>query len=100
MGEAVRGEFAASLCRANNEPAPTTIRVNTLPTTRERLAGDLAEPGIGAAATALSPHGLSIKGFDRLADLDLFTRGHFTVQDGSSMLVRTCLGAAKRRFHR
>ncbi|NLN17044.1 MAG: 16S rRNA (cytosine(967)-C(5))-methyltransferase RsmB [Firmicutes bacterium] len=84
-------EFAASLCRANNEPAPTTIRVNTLLTTRERLASDLAERGIDAAATALSPHGLSIKGFDRLADLDLFTQGHFTVQDESSMLVAPAL---------
>jgi|LSQX01.1.fsa_nt_gb 16S rRNA (cytosine967-C5)-methyltransferase len=91
-------DFTASLCQANNEPAPTTIRVNTLITTRQQLASDLAERAIEALPTTLSPHGLSIKGFDRLADLDLFIQGHFTVQDESSMLVAPALEAKPGDF--
>ncbi|NMB15862.1 MAG: 16S rRNA (cytosine(967)-C(5))-methyltransferase RsmB [Firmicutes bacterium] len=91
-------QFTANLCRANNKPAPTNIRVNTLITTRERLAFDLEERGIDVLPTRFSPHGLSIKGFDRLADLDLFTQGHFTVQDESSMLVAPVLEAKPGDF--
>lgn len=76
-----------ALCRANNEPAPNTVRTNTLRTTRDNLAACLREDGLTVEETGYAPEGLNISGFLSLHGFKPFEAGYFQVQDESSMLV-------------
>jgi len=84
-------EETISLCRANNEPAPNTIRTNTLKLTRAGLATRLREDGLAVCETAYAPEGLNIEGFFSLNSLKAFQEGLFQVQDESSMLAGRAL---------
>jgi len=84
-------EETISLCRANNEPAPNTVRTNTLKLTRAELAGRLREDGLAARETAYAPEGLNIEGFFSLNALGAFQEGLFQIQDESSMLAGRAL---------
>lgn len=75
------------LCQANNATAPTTIRTNTLRTTRDELAEVLSKSGITAASTALAPEGINISHYGSISRIPYFKAGWFQVQDESSMLV-------------
>lgn len=75
------------LCAVMNTPAPMTIRVNTIRTTREALTEELAANGIDAAPTALSPFGLILKKRVNLFQLQAFRDGRFEVQDEGSQLL-------------
>lgn len=72
-----------------NNTAKTTLRVNTLKTTREELAKAIE----GAEATASSPHGLYVKGSIR--ELYGFDDGLFFVQDEASQICVEALDAQK-----
>lgn len=65
----------------------TTLRVNTLYTTRERLASRLD----GAIETEISPHGLKVTGTVR--ELYGFSEGLFFVQDEASQICVEALDA-------
>ena len=84
------GEFGeastAALCRASNEEAPSTIRVNTLKTTPEMLAAALAKHGCAAEKRTPVPEELTLTGGQPPARLGLFREGHFIIQDAASML--------------
>jgi len=80
-------EETISLCRANNEPAPNTVRTNTLKLTRAGLAARLKEDGLTVRETVYAPEGLNIEGFFSLGSLAAFKEGLFQVQDESSMLA-------------
>lgn len=84
-------EETISLCRANNEPAPMTVRTNTLKVTRAGLAGRLREAGLTVGETAYAPEGLNIEGYDSINSLQAFQEGLFQVQDESSMLAGRAL---------
>ncbi len=75
------------LCQANNEPAPTWIRANTLKNSPEELLVRLQAAGIEAERGERVPESLRMTGFGALERLSGFREGLFTVQDESSQLV-------------
>ena len=81
------GEASAeALCKASNEEAPTTIRVNTLRTTPENLATDLAKHECAVEKRTPVPEELTLIGGKPPARLNLFREGNFIIQDAASML--------------
>ncbi|MEW5953514.1 MAG: 16S rRNA (cytosine(967)-C(5))-methyltransferase RsmB [Bacillota bacterium] len=75
------------LCRAGNEPAPNTVRTNTLKTTRGDLQARLQQEGVVAQPTKYAPEGLELQGFLSIGAIPSFQEGLFQVQDESSMLA-------------
>ncbi|MBW2477818.1 MAG: 16S rRNA (cytosine(967)-C(5))-methyltransferase RsmB [Deltaproteobacteria bacterium] len=74
--------FAASLL----EPAPFSIRVNTLKISRAAYLQKLAENGHTAAPNIFAPEGLTIKGRGS-SPLPGDAQGWYQVQDEASMLI-------------
>jgi 16S rRNA (cytosine967-C5)-methyltransferase len=85
-------EAAASWEAFDNEPAPLTLRVNTLKTTRQDLTAALAECGVTAAPTLYAPDGLIVTRGHPLRT-PLAGTGLFLVQDEASQLVAAAAGA-------
>ena len=84
-------EDTIAICRADNKPAPNTIRTNTLKINRDNLADRLAREGLSVVKTGLAPEGLYLDGFLSFGSLDSFREGLFQVQDESSMLAGRAL---------
>lgn len=80
-------EETEALCRANNEPAQTWIRTNTLKITRQALMERLSQEGVTVDSGARVPESLKIQHFGAIDGLESFREGLFTVQDESSQLV-------------
>jgi len=80
-------EETEALCRANNEPAQTWIRTNTLKISRADLMDRLTLEGITVEPGIRIPESLRIHNFGALDRLESFREGLFTVQDESSQLV-------------
>lgn len=78
--------------RFNNTPAALTLRVNTLLTTREALARDLAAAGVETEPARFAAHGLTVTAGNPLAS-SLSQTGIFVVQDEASQLVGAFVGA-------
>ncbi len=82
---------AIELCQANLTVPPTTVRVNTLKTTREALADDLNSKGYVTRETQFSPQGLVVnKGGQKGGDYKPITTikdDRWYVQDEASQLV-------------
>lgn len=86
-------EETESLCRANNQVAPTTIRVNTLKTSPEILATALLERGLSVVPGSYVPEALRLTGIRMdLSSLPQYAHGDFQVQDEASQLVGHLLG--------
>ncbi|MFZ5861728.1 MAG: 16S rRNA (cytosine(967)-C(5))-methyltransferase RsmB [Nitrospirota bacterium] len=79
-----------ALCRANNVIPPTTLRVNTLRITRERLIDVLAKEGLTAEPCAVSPQGLVLASGSPAASR-AFSQGWYYVQDEAAQLVGSAL---------
>jgi 16S rRNA (cytosine967-C5)-methyltransferase len=79
-------EAAASWARFNNAPAPLTLRVNTLRTTRDEAADTLRAAGVETAPTRFASHGLVVTSGNPLLT-PLAHAGLFLVQDEASQLV-------------
>ena len=75
------------LCAFDNEPAPLTLRVNTLVTTREELLAKLTADGFTAQASKWSPDGIVCTKIPSLKALFNKYYNGFYIQDESSMLV-------------
>ncbi|HVI87958.1 MAG TPA: RsmB/NOP family class I SAM-dependent RNA methyltransferase [Dongiaceae bacterium] len=82
FGDRLDTEMAATL-----DEAATDLRVNALKATREEAIKALADDGVDATPTALSPLGLRVKGRPPLATLNTFKSGMVEVQDEGSQLV-------------
>ena len=80
-------EETTLLCAAQNEPPKIDIRFNPARISRQALIDRLAEEGVAARATALSPVGLTLEGCGHLAALKAFAAGLFQVQDEAAQLV-------------
>jgi 16S rRNA (cytosine967-C5)-methyltransferase len=72
--------------RFDNEPASLTLRVNTLVTTRDALARDLAAEGVETEPTGHARQGLIVTRGNPLLT-SLAGTGAFVVQDEASQLV-------------
>lgn len=80
-------EEAEALARAMVEPAPFTIRANTLRTSRDELQARLAGEGITATPCRYSPDGVRVDTPTAIGRLASFREGLCTVQDESSQLA-------------
>ena len=79
-------EEAFALADALGRPAPFTLRVNTLQTSREAFLEELARTGFEATSTCFAPEGVTVagRGAKRLPGS---AEGWFQVQDEASMLI-------------
>jgi 16S rRNA (cytosine967-C5)-methyltransferase len=83
-------ERAEKWLHFNNEPAPLTLSVNGLRTSRAEVRKALAAEGIESEGTSFAPHGLRV-----IAGNPLRQGGHkhFLVQDEASQLVPLAVDA-------
>lgn len=79
-------ETVARMGQAFLEEHPTTIRCNLNAVSKEELIRELREEQVEVEETGL-PYALRIRGYDYLNKLTSFQKGHFYVQDVSSMQV-------------
>lgn len=75
------------LCESLNEPAPLTLRVNTLKTTVVECQEALGQQGVQTSTTATSPLGLQVKKRINVFSLKSFQDGMFEVQDEGSQIL-------------
>ena len=84
-------EFAEQLCQAHNQPAPLTLRVNSLRGTlaefQQRLAGSVAS----VTPLPAGLPGVVVIGSHATAALPGFQEGSFLPQNASSMLIARIL---------
>ena len=86
---------AERLCAAANQIPPTTVRANTLKTSRSRLQDALAEAVEDLRETAHAPDGLCFSHPSTPIDaLPMFEAGGFQVQDEAAQLVSLLLDPA------
>ena len=97
--------WTLAFCRASNQIAPLTLRVNTLLTKREEICQSLAANGIAATASKIAPDGIAfedraITAFDTGEQTlkDILNREDIYVQDGSAMLVAYLLSPKNAEF--
>jgi 16S rRNA (cytosine967-C5)-methyltransferase len=79
-------EAAETWARFDNEPAPLTLRTNTLRISRDELVARLAEEGVEAVPARFAPDGLSVRAGNPL-DGPAAAAWLFFVQDEASQLV-------------
>jgi 16S rRNA (cytosine967-C5)-methyltransferase len=91
--EARFGERLAPEMAALAEEAPLDLRVNLLKTDREGAQAALAEEGIIAEPTKLSPWGLRVSGRRPVTTGAAFRTGLVEIQDEGSQLVAALVGA-------
>jgi 16S rRNA (cytosine967-C5)-methyltransferase len=82
FGARLEGEMGALM-----EEAPLDLRANLIKATRAQARAALAESGIGAEETPLSPWGLRLPGRVALGTVPAFQAGLVEVQDEGSQLV-------------
>jgi 16S rRNA (cytosine967-C5)-methyltransferase len=70
----------------NNQPAPVTLRANTLQASREEVADRLVRDGLEVEPTRYAPDGLVVRTGQSRA-IEIAERGQFVVQDEASQLV-------------
>jgi 16S rRNA (cytosine967-C5)-methyltransferase len=81
------GSEAEPLARALNERAPMTVRANTLVTSRDALAKELAQAGLATRAGAWSDTALVVESRTNLFAQGAFKRGAMEAQDEGSQLL-------------
>lgn len=86
-------EEAEKLCLASNGQAPTTVRVNTMKTTREALLKKW-KVEYDVTPCSHSKYGIVFKKRINFFGLPEFKEGCFEVQDEGSQLVASCVKAA------
>lgn len=80
-------ETAVAMAEAMNQRAPMTVRTNTVRISRELLIARLAEEGVTAVPTPLSPTGLVLQTRVNAFGLHAFRDGLFEVMDEGSQLI-------------
>jgi 16S rRNA (cytosine967-C5)-methyltransferase len=75
------------ICMSLNEPAPLTLRVNTLKTTVDQCQAELVKQGVESTKTHMSPFGLTLSKRINVFSLPAFRVGWFEVQDEGSQLL-------------
>ena len=86
-------EATLAWTRFNNEPAPLTLRANTLKTTRDDLIASLAEVGVTAQPAKYAADALIVTAGNPLLT-PLAHTGVFVVQDEASQLVGDFVSAS------
>ena len=79
---------AQTFCQAMNTEAPLIGRVNSLKTTREAVAAELAVAGMSATPTPVSPDGLILANVNvPISKVSAIARGELRIQDEGAQLV-------------
>ena len=81
------GPGAEELCRSLSEPAPTSIRVNTLRCSVGECRERLAREGIGVGPARISPGALCLTKRTNVSALQSFREGWFEMQDEGSQII-------------
>lgn len=77
-----------SLCSANNEIPPLTVRVNTLKTSREEFAQKLTDAGFTSTPTNYSPDGIILTdSAGPIQNTNFFSEGFLRIQDEAAQLI-------------
>ena len=74
------------LLEANNQPAPTVLRVNTMRADTDQVVQELTEQGVSVQRHPSIPNCLTVTGTGSLSSLPCFAEGRVTVQDGASQM--------------
>ncbi|MFA7372422.1 MAG: 16S rRNA (cytosine(967)-C(5))-methyltransferase RsmB [bacterium] len=82
---------ALSICQANNERPPLTLRTNLLKTTSEELGRSLAEKGYQVSSGRLFPEALNLATGAGIWNTPEYIEGLFQPQDEASMCVAHAL---------
>lgn len=85
-------EASLKICFASNTPAPTTVRVNPLKTSRSALMEKL-ENNFKLSKTTTSDLGINFEAKVNFNELEEFKQGLFEVQDEGSQLVANLVDA-------
>jgi 16S rRNA (cytosine967-C5)-methyltransferase len=88
------GEHLVAEMDALGAPAPLDLRVNLLRASREAARAALAEEGIAAEPTPISPWGLRVDGRRPVTTGAAFRDGLVEIQDEGSQVVALLVGAA------
>jgi len=81
-------EDTMSLCSANNEIPPLTVRVNTLKTSRDEFAQKLTAAGFTATPTKYSPDGIILTDSSGpIQNTNFFSEGFLRIQDEAAQLI-------------
>jgi 16S rRNA (cytosine967-C5)-methyltransferase len=88
LGDSLETELTALM-----REAPVDLRINSLKTTREAVAGLLAADGIETTPTPFSPLGLRLAGRVNLANSPIIRDGLAEPQDDSSQITAYLAGA-------
>jgi len=81
-------EETISLCSANNELPPLTLRVNTLKISRDNIKQKLADAGFDLKETPYSHDGLILNASTvPIQKTDFFARGLVRIQDEAAQLI-------------
>jgi 16S rRNA C967 or C1407 C5-methylase (RsmB/RsmF family) len=92
LEESLGKERAFAFCLSCNEPAPTTIRVNALKSSREALL-NLWKGQYAITPCAHAPLGIRFEQKINFFGLDLFKAGYFEIQDEASQLIAALVAA-------
>ena len=98
--------WTLAFCRASNQIAPLSFRVNTVLTQREEACQFLEMKGLSASLSKIAPDGIALENrtitnFDAAGELtlkDLLNRNDLYVQDESAMLVAHLLSPEDAGF--
>jgi 16S rRNA (cytosine967-C5)-methyltransferase len=84
---------ATSIVKANNNPPPMSLRVNTLKTNRDSYLEQLAAAGIAASASDLAPQGVRLEQAVDVEKLPGFRDGLASVQDEAAQMAAILVAA-------
>ena len=77
-----------SLCKANNELPPLTLRINTLKISRDQMKEKLIASGFDSEETKFSPDGLVLNtSANPIQKTDFFDEGFLRIQDEGAQLI-------------
>lgn len=87
MGSAALAAQWQEELSALNQAAPLIIRVNSLKTNKDKLAGQLSKIHIETQVLADFPDALMVNGRPNLFQTEFFKQGAFEIQDASSQMI-------------
>ncbi len=84
-------EHWQTICTANNQYPPLTLRVNQQKISRDNYLKELAEENIAALPTTHSPYGIRLEDKVAIETLPYFQQGFVSVQDEAAQLAAPLL---------
>lgn len=92
LQDSVGAEGIEDLLKSHNEPAETTIQVNTLVTDDQMVLNTLEQVGAEVVPHPWLAHAYQISGYGNLEKIALFRDGGFFVQDPAARLAAEAAG--------